>query len=154
MTKRATKNHIAQRRVATFASVSVLALVLLTACSGNDYVTGAPAASGDTTVTASSGRGTTSALVHVPAGATAAATGADGYPNINVDTARRLGTQVRSSADQDRLEAELLALGARQKAGADVSAPASVIGELQDLGRRSKRDAEQLIESGVAPAQP
>ncbi|MBV5265972.1 hypothetical protein [Pinisolibacter aquiterrae] len=83
-----------------------------------------------------------------------AATGADGYPNINVDTARRLGGRTRSTADQDRLEAELLALGARQKAGADASAPASVIGELQDLGRRSKRDAEQLIESGATPSQP
>ncbi len=51
----------------------------------------------------------------------------------------------------DRLEAELLALGARQKAGADTSAPGSVIQELQDLGRRSKRETEKAIESGTAP---
>ncbi|NLH83230.1 MAG: hypothetical protein GX458_20685 [Phyllobacteriaceae bacterium] len=82
-----------------------------------------------------------------------AATGADGYPNINVDTAHRLGGPVRSAADQDRLQAELLALGARQRAGADTSAPASVIGELEDLGRRSKRDAESAIESGQPPSQ-
>jgi len=87
-------------------------------------------------------------------GATAPATGADGYPNINVDTARRLGGRVRSPADQGRLEAELLALGAQQRAGADAHAPASVIGELQELGRRSKEDAETLIESGAPPAQP
>ena len=82
-----------------------------------------------------------------------AATGDDGYPNVNVDTARRLPVTARSAADQDRLEAELLALGARQRAGADGSAPSSVIGELQELGRRSKRDAETAIESGVAPTQ-
>lgn len=141
MTKRATKNHIAQRRVATVATASVLALVLLTACSGNDYVTSAPPIA----------RSAATATAATPA---AAATGEDGYPNINVDTARRLDGRVRSSADQGRLEAELLALGARQRAGADASAPASVIGELQDLGRRSKRDAEEAIESGAPPSQP
>jgi hypothetical protein len=83
-----------------------------------------------------------------------AATGADGYPNINVDTARRLGGRTRTAEDQDRLEAELMALGAQQRAGADARAPASVIGELQELGRRSKRDAETLIESGAAPNRP
>ena len=91
-------------------------------------------------------------LVHAPE--TVAATGADGYPNINVDTARRLGGRTRSAEDQDRLEAELLALGAQQRAGADAHAPSSVIGELQELGRRSKRDAEMLIESGAVPAKP
>lgn len=147
MTKRATKNHIAQRRVPTLAPASVLILALLTACSGNDYVTSAPPAARTSPVAAASAPATASIVQP-------AATGADGYPNINVDTARRLGGRTRSTADQDRLEAELLALGARQKAGADASAPASVIGELQDLGRRSKRDAEQLIESGAAPTQP
>ena len=135
--------------MATAATIAVLAFALLTACAGNDVVTSArPAPRTAPIAAAVPGSAPTSAMVHSPV---AAATGADGYPNINVDTARRLGGRVRSTQDQDRLEAELLALGARQRAGADASAPASVIGELQDLGRRAKRDAEILIESGATP---
>ena len=128
---------------------TALTSVLLAGCSGADTVVGV---TGRPTIGAEPTRATAKAsLVHAPA--TVAATGADGYPNINVDTARRLGGRTRSAADQDRLEAELLALGARQRAGADAGQPASVIGELQDLGRRSKRDAETLIESGAPPSQ-
>ncbi len=94
-----------------------------------------------------------------PAGRAAATTfgapvtGADGYPNINVDTARPLAGATRTTADQNRLEAELLALGARQRSTSDPTSP-SVIQELQDLGRRSKADAERQIESGAAPKTP
>ena len=80
-------------------------------------------------------------------------TGSDGFPNVNVDTARPVGGQVRSAADQDRLEAELLALGARQRATHEASS-GSAIQELQDLGRRSKADAERQIESGALPKAP
>ncbi|TBW33067.1 hypothetical protein EYW49_20855 [Siculibacillus lacustris] len=81
-------------------------------------------------------------------------TGADGYPNINVDTARPSSLPTRTAAERDRLEAEMLALGARQQAGVDASKPASVIQELQELGRRSKAETERAIESGAAPATP
>lgn len=148
MTKRATKNLIAHWRVATVAYASLLILPALTGCSNVDVAAG-------TVPTASKARAdagaTKASLVHQPGAV--AATGVDGYPNINVDTAHRLGGPVRSAADQDRLEAELLALGARQRAGSDGSAPASVINELEDLGRRSKRDAESAIESGQPPSQ-
>ncbi|MCE1236630.1 MAG: hypothetical protein LWW93_09760 [Hyphomicrobiales bacterium] len=133
----------------TAVSAAVLAFALLTGCSSVDTVVYTPHAA---TVEPAA----KSPLVHAPseiAAAPIAATGVDGYPNVNVDTARRLPGTARSSADQDKLEAELLALGARQRAGTDGSAPSSVIGELQELGRRSKRDAETLIESGAAPTQ-
>lgn len=128
----------------------MLGSVLLAGCSGADTVVGVTA---PPTIGADPAKTPRKAsLVHAPE--TVAATGADGYPNINVDTARRLGGRARSAADQDRLEAELLALGARQRAGADAGQPSSVIGELQDLGRRSRHDAETLIESGAPPSQP
>lgn len=153
VTKRATKNLIAHWRVASSAAATALIFGLLSGCSGSDTVVGvAPSASTATAATAANAGVTKASLVHTPE--PVAATGEDGYPNINVDTARRLGGRVRSAADQDRLEAELLALGARQRAGADAGAPASVIGELQELGRRSKQDAETLIESGASPKQP
>lgn len=163
MTKRATQNLIAQRRVPIVALGASLIAGLVSGCSSSDYLVGSSAASAPVTRSAIAepaavpqvpGGAPTTALMHTPAGANAGlanATGQDGYPNINVDTARRLGTPVRTAADQDKLEAELLALGARQRAGADASAPASVIGELKDLGRRSKTDAEKVIESGAVP---
>ena len=127
-----------------------LAFVSLAGCSSD--LTGATVGASHPTVASAGASGSVHAtsLVHAPE--TVAATGADGYPNINVDTARRLGGRTRTAADQDRLEAELLALGAQQRAGVDAHAPSSVIGELQELGRRSKRDAETLIESGAPPA--
>lgn len=126
-----------------------LAFTLLAGCSsdlgdGVAVTSRSSAKVSDPTISAGSGR----------AAGAVAVTGADGYPNINVDTARRLDGHVRSQEDQDRLEAELLAIGAQQRAGADAHAPASVIGELQELGRRSKRDAETAIESGEAPTRP
>jgi hypothetical protein len=81
-------------------------------------------------------------------------TGADGYPNINVDTAGRSKVPPRTAAERDRLEAELLALGERQHAGVDTSKPNSVIQELQELGRRSRAETEQLIQSGAVPETP
>ena len=122
----------------------MLAGVLLAGCSSGDYVVGSAPAPAPRPREAA-------AAMPVAAGTTAQTTGQDGYPNINVDTAQRIGGPARTTAEQDRLEAELLALGARQRAGADSSAPASVIGELQDLGRRSKKEAEQAIESGAVP---
>ena len=80
-------------------------------------------------------------------------TGADGYPNINVDTAAPGRSPVRTAEERDRLEAELMALGERQRSTSG-GTPQSVIQELQELGRRSKADAERQIESGKAPDQP
>ncbi len=161
MTKRATQNLIAQRRVPIVALGASLIAGLVAGCSSGDYVVGSSSVPAPATRAAAADPaavqqvpGGAPALVHVPGNTVvgvAGATGQDGYPNINVDTARRLGTPVRTAADQDKLEAELLALGARQRAGADASAPSSVIGELKDLGRRSKTDAEKLIESGAVP---
>jgi hypothetical protein len=67
-----------------------------------------------------------------------------------------LGDKVppRTAAERDRLEAELLALGERQHAGVDTSKPNSVIQELQELGRRSRAETEQLIQSGAVPETP
>jgi hypothetical protein len=81
-------------------------------------------------------------------------TSADGYPNINVDTAAPSRSPARTAAERDKLEAELLALGARQQAGVDAAKPASVIEELQELGRRSKAETERLIQSGAVPETP
>ena len=129
-----------------------LAFLALAGCSGDLAGTTAVVSGPEVVRAEASAPARIGGLVHRPEGV--ATTGADGYPNVNVDTARRLGGRVRSPADQDRLEAELLALGAQQRAGADAHAPTSVIGELQDLGRRSKREAEALIESGAPPAKP
>jgi len=81
----------------------------------------------------------------------AAHTGADGYPNINVDTAAPTRSPVRTAEERDRLEAELMALGARQRSNTGAT-PQSVVQELQELGRRSKADALRQIESGAVPA--
>ncbi|WP_333824898.1 hypothetical protein [Pinisolibacter sp.] len=80
-------------------------------------------------------------------------TGADGYPNVNVDTASPTRAQVRTEEERDRLEAELMALGERQRSSAG-GTPQSVVQELKELGRRSKAEALQQIESGKAPGQP
>ncbi len=83
----------------------------------------------------------------------AAHTGADGYPNVNVDTASPGRTPVRSAEERDRLEAELMALGERQRSTAG-GTPQSVVQELQELGRRSKAEALKQIESGKVPDRP
>ena len=80
-------------------------------------------------------------------------TGADGYPNINVDTAGRTSLPVRTAEERDRLEAELMALGERQRSTLG-GTPQSVVQELQELGRRSKAEALKQIESGRAPGEP
>ncbi|MDK9695203.1 MAG: hypothetical protein OEL76_02290 [Siculibacillus sp.] len=79
--------------------------------------------------------------------------GSDGYPNINVDTASPAATPMRSAEERDRLEAELLALGERQRSGTG-GRPQSVVEELKELGRRSKAEALRQIESGDAPTEP
>lgn len=136
MTKRATAKFLTQGRGFGRASAAALALVFVTGCSGSDLASGIAPAPQPVAVVPAQG---------------APATGADGYPNINVDTAQKIPGTHRTAADMDRIEAELLALGARQKAGADVSAPTSVIQELKDLGRRTKSETEKAIESGAAP---
>ena len=114
-------------------------LAVLSACSNGDY--------------ASTSQSSAASAGMRPAAAPAAHTGADGYPNINVDTAAPGRSPVRSAEERDRLEAELMALGERQRSTSG-GTPQSVIQELQELGRRSKADAERQIESGKAPDQP
>lgn len=159
MTQRATKKYVSfgwsrgARRVGSLVVASVLALAV-SACSSSDYA-------GSSTPVAARPASTpvAAAPAYVPPVARAAGTtaygapitGSDGYPNINVDTARPIGGNVRSVADQDRLEAELLALGARQRVSGEGSSPSSVMRDLQDLGRRARSDAERQIESGAVP---
>ena len=129
-------------------------------CSSSDLIAdssshAAPQQRAASTVGATADQRAASALGHTGGASAYGApmTGADGFPNVNVDTARPVGGQVRSAADQDRLEAELLALGARQRATHEASS-GTAIQELQDLGRRSKADAERQIESGALPKAP
>jgi len=84
---------------------------------------------------------------------TAAHTGADGFPNINVDTAVPVRAPVRTAEERGRIEAELMALGERQRGSAGES-PQSVVQELQELGRRSKAEALRRIESGETTDRP
>lgn len=131
--KPATQINVEYRRIAIRTGTALLLFGALAACSGGDY---APAAE--------VGR-------HA---APAAHTGTDGYPNINVDTAGPLRTPVRTAEERDRLEAELMALGARQRSTAGDGGTRSVVQELEELGRRSKEEAARQIESGRPPAQP
>lgn len=158
VTKRATTIYVAYLRASSRASGAVLGLALLTACSGGDHLAGVVRHPEVETRRVSATAAPATAEVVLPQGGAVSAygagpTGSDGYPNINVDTARRLGGPARSTAEQERLEAELLALGARQKSY-DAAVPSSAIGELKELARRSKSDAERLIESGAAPLDP
>lgn len=158
MSKPATQNYVAYGRVATWGGIVVLAAGLLAGCSSGDY----GASSGDPGASPLVGKAEPATMAGVApialardAGRSGApVTGADGYPNVNVDTANPLRTPARTAQERDVLEADLLALGARQRSSADVTKPQSVIQELQDLGRRSKADAEKQIESGAAPATP
>jgi hypothetical protein len=136
--------------------------VLLAGCSSGDYGTaaGAPQEPAAQPVVVAPAAPTTVGRSDLPplgarAGAapSAAHTGADGYPNINVDTASRTNVPVRSAEERDRLEAELMALGERQRSSRG-GTPQSVVEELQELGRRSKTDTLQQIESGAAPTTP
>lgn len=156
--KRATQINVEYRAGAASRAASILVLLLAVAgCSNSDY----GATTGEASASAS-GRSETATPPGVPqvvvGGGTivvpAPHTGADGYPNINVDTARPAGVPIHSAEERDRIEAELLALGARQRSSADGPKPQSVIQELQDLGRRSKAEAERQIESGAPPQQP
>ena len=81
-------------------------------------------------------------------------TGADGYPNINVDTASPTAAPVRSVEERARIEAELMALGERQRSTGGGGPQQSVVQELQELGRRSRAEALKQIESGKAPGEP
>lgn len=121
-------------------ALAVLLTSVLAGCSSSDY--------GSSTEAAPSPMVTQSALPGVPT------TSADGYPNINVDTARPVRGSIRTVEERGRLESELMALGERQRAGVDSGPSPSVVQELQELGRRSKADAERQIESGGAPTQP
>jgi hypothetical protein len=141
----------APRRLA--ALLLVAAATGLSACSSSDLGYG----SNDAGYLPRQAQPTAAVLQPNGLGATPVAvapTGADGYPNINVDTAAPSRSPARTAAERDRLEAELLALGARQQAGVDAAKPASVIEELQELGRRSKAETERLIQSGAVPETP
>lgn len=132
-------------------SAGVLALAL-SACSSGDYGSQPPVPASAGTAIAPV-RPAEPTVVRADLPPPSAHTGADGYPNINVDTARPTRTPVRSAEERDRLEAELMALGERQRTSVG-GAPQSVVQELQDLGRRSKSDALKQIESGKTPDQP
>ncbi len=150
--KPATQNSIAFRlRVAPRSVIVGLALVLA-GCSSGDYATtSAPApASAAAPVVVQPSQSPTVMRADLPP---PAHTGADGYPNVNVDTASPTTAQVRTVEERDRLEAELMALGERQRSSAG-GTPQSVVQELKELGRRSKAEALRQIESGEAPAQP
>lgn len=121
---------------------------LLAGCSSGDYGPAASAPPPPAPVKAAAAPAADATISGAPI------TAADGYPNINVDTARPLRTPTRTADERRRLEAELMALAARQNSSVDASKPASVIEELQELGRRSKADAERQIESGAAPIEP
>lgn len=135
--------------------MAVLGFVLVAACSNSDYA-GSVSPSVATAPTSKTAPAKAVANGSVASYGTPAfgapVTGADGYPNINVDTARRPTGLARSAAEQDKLEAELLALGARHRSTGENTA--SAIQELQELGRRSRAEAEQQIESGSIPTTP
>ncbi len=158
MTQRATKKYVSfgwSRGLGRIGSLVVAAGLALavSACSSSDYVAPpVPTAARPVAAPVASAPAQTPLVSH-SAGYGAPITGSDGYPNINVDTARPIGGQVRSVAEQDRLEAELLALGARQRVSGEGSTP-SVMRDLQDLGRRARADAERQIESGAVPPNP
>lgn len=155
VTKRATKNYVVGGRVALRAATVALGLVLIAGCANNDYTGSATPIASSTNKTSHDKVASVPVVVSGSSVTTVGApvTGADGYPNINVDTARRPTGPARSAADQDKLEAELMALGARNRSGGEGTS-ASAIQELQELGRRSKAEAEQQIESGTLPAAP
>jgi hypothetical protein len=146
--KPATQNYVAFRWRARGCALAAGLAFALSGCSSGDYV--APAPQAEVAIPTPSAPAqptvTRSDLPPPPAH-----TGADGYPNINVDTARPVQAPVRSAEERDRLEAELLALGERQRSSTG-GAPQSVVQELQELGRRSKAEALRQIESGH-PAQ-
>jgi hypothetical protein len=148
--KPATQNSIAFRlRVGPRSVVVGLALVLA-GCSSGDYAAAPVSTSAAAPVVVAPAQPPTVMRSDLPP---PAHTGADGYPNVNVDTASPTSAQVRTVEERDRLEAELMALGERQRSSAG-GTPQSVVQELKELGRRSKAEALQLIESGKAPDQP
>ena len=122
----------------------------LAGCSSGDYGAGDPGPVSHPVVVAPAPAPTVTRSDLPPP---AAHTGADGYPNINIDTAAPSPGRARTAEERDRLEAELMALGERQRS-VPVGAPQSVVQELQELGRRSKADALKQIESGKAPGEP
>ena len=158
MTKPATQNYVAYGGASAGSGLAILLASLLIGCSSSDYGT----SSADPALAASSRAepGVASPVAAATANGRdsirsgASATGADGYPNINVDTADPTRAPARSAQERDQLEADLMALGARQRSSADVTKPQSVVQELQELGRRSKAEAERQIESGAPPAKP
>jgi hypothetical protein len=124
--------------------------LVLAGCSSGDYAAAPePVAVAAPVVVAPSQPSTVTRIDLPPP----AHTGADGYPNVNVDTASPTSARVRTEEERDRLEAELMALGERQRSSAG-GTPQSVVQELKELGRRSKADALRQIESGKAPDQP
>ena len=133
--------------MARAGALAVAAAFALSACSSGDYVPPAPQAEAIAPAPSGPAQPTvTRTELPPPPGHT----GADGYPNINVDTVQPTRAPVRSAEERDRLEAELLALGERQRSTSG-GAPQSVVQELQELGRRSKAEALRQIESGRAP---
>lgn len=149
--------YVAIRRVALRSAAALLCAGSVAACSSSDLIAdtssfSAPPQRPVSVSTATPDRGVP-APYSVPGSASAYGapiTGSDGYPNINVDTARPVGGQVRSAGDQTKFEAELLAIGARQRTSSEATS-GSAIQELQELGRRSRAEAERQIESGALP---
>lgn len=147
MAKPATQNYVAFWWRARTGALTAAAAIVLSACSGGDYVP--PASQAEVIVPAPSGP-TQPTVTRTELPPPPGHTGADGYPNINVDTAQPTRAPVRNAEERDRLEAELMALGERQRSTSS-GAPHSVVQELQELGRRSKAEALRQIESGRVP---
>lgn len=144
MSKRATQNYVSFRRNSVPVLVVASVGLMLGACAGDEV--------GSMSAT----RGPAPAqpvVIRSDLPAAAAHTGADGFPNINVDTAVPVRAPVRTAEERDRIEAELMALGERQRGSAGES-PQSVVQELQELGRRSKAEALRRIESGETTVRP
>lgn len=128
----------------------VMLAATLAACSSGDYGSAPVASAAPAPVVATAPSAPPTTVTRTDLAPPAAHTASDGYPNINVDTAAPSRAPVRSAAERDKLEAELMALGERQRSTVG-GAPQSVIQEMQDLGRRSRADALKQIESGKAP---
>lgn len=74
--------------------------------------------------------------------ATAPVTSPDGYPNVSVDTARAARSRPRDAVEQQKLERDLMALGAHTRARGSRDKPESVLDELKDLAAKNRKSVD------------